>query len=273
MMLYWKNTNTLDYYFPALLATVEPEQAEIAVLGSKAVDLKQFPKLKGLFKCGVGVDNVPFAECQARHIAVGLPGAETANIIFEETANFTVYTILNQLYADTGDIASWKKNQRTSLDRKSVLVIGQGNIGSRVSNKLEKLVNVIRFDIQHQQEKDLYALLAAADLVSLHIPLADATNGWFDADKLSVMKDGAILVNTARGQIVDESDLLNEIVNGRLRAAFDVFWKEPYTGPLKQFHPHRFFMTPHVASTCEQFLLGLASDLKKFVSEISGHRN
>ncbi len=273
MMLYWKNTNTLDDYYPAALVTVAPEQAEIAIIGSKSLDLEQFPGLKGLFKCGVGLDNVPFAECQARHIAVGLPGAETSNIIFEETANFTVYTILNQLYADSGDITSWKKNQRVSLNRKAVLVIGQGNIGSRVSNKLEQLVNVLRFDIQHQQKKDLYALLAAADLVSLHIPLTDATNGWFDADKLSVMKDGAILVNTARGQIVDESDLLKEIVNGRLRAAFDVFWKEPYTGPLKQFHPHRFFMTPHVASTCEQFLLGLATDLKKFVSELSGHGN
>jgi len=268
LMRIWKNTNTLDGYFPPLLEMAPAAQAEIVVIGSKPVNLDQFPLLKGIFKCGIGVENVPFAECEARGIAVGLPGPATAEIIFEETANFTVYTILRSLYSAIGEIDGWIKYDRPSLSKRTVLIVGLGNIGGRVRDKLGKLVNVTGFDIKDQQEGELPTLLANADVVSLHMPLTGQTKGWFDRDKLALMRDNAVLVNTSRGQIVVEDALLAEIQAGRLRAAFDVFWTEPYTGPLRAYHPAQFLMTPHVASTCTDFLTGLAGDLGRFIAEL-----
>lgn len=268
MMRIWTNTNTLDGYCPELLAPVPAEQAEIAVIGSKSINLEKFPLLKGLFKCGIGVDNVPFTECEARNIRVGLPSSTTAEIIFEETANFTVHTILNALYSTAGDINGWIKHARPLLNRRNVLVIGLGNIGSRVCARLAPLVKVVGFDIKNQPEHELLQLIPDADVVSLHLPLTGKTKGWFDAGKLALMRDGAVLVNTARGPIVAEDALLAEIEAGRLRAAFDVFWSEPYHGPLRSHHPQRFLMTPHIASTCTDFLTGLAADLGNFIAAL-----
>jgi phosphoglycerate dehydrogenase-like enzyme len=104
-----------------------------------------------------------------------------------------------------------------------------------------------------------------ADVISLHIPLSESTKGFIDAEKLGWMKVGAALVNTARGPVVDEDALFEEIQSGRIRAAFDVFWKEPYEGKLKQFHPNGFLMSPHVSSNCENFLTGLVLDLRNYL--------
>ena len=83
------------------------------------------------------------------------------------------------------------------------------------------------------------------------------------------MKSGAVLINTARGAIVNEDAFYAELKNKRLIAAFDVFWEEPYRGKLLQFHPNFFFMTPHVASTCSDFLLGCRKDLDILIKEIN----
>ncbi len=83
------------------------------------------------------------------------------------------------------------------------------------------------------------------------------------------MKDGAALINTARGAIVDEKALLKEIESLRLFAAFDVYWQEPYHGKLKGYHPDRFYMTPHVASTCNGFIEGCRKDLDILIKDLS----
>jgi phosphoglycerate dehydrogenase-like enzyme len=76
------------------------------------------------------------------------------------------------------------------------------------------------------------------------------------------------LINTARGALVSEEALYRELENQRLYAAFDVYWQEPYEGKLKKFYPHRFFMTPHVASTCDAYLKGSARDFREFLKEV-----
>ena len=111
-------------------------------------------------------------------------------------------------------------------------------------------------------------LIKVADCISLHIPINDDNQSFMDSKKLSWMKNGASLVNTARGPIVDENALYNEIKTGRLNAAFDVFWKEPYIGKLSQFHPEKFYMTSHVASTSSEFLEGCRSDLIQFINHL-----
>jgi phosphoglycerate dehydrogenase-like enzyme len=263
-MKLWKNTNTLDKLVPELLATVDPSVAEVAVIGGKSIDLSQFPNLKAIFKCGVGVDNIPFEEAAKREIKITLPSDQTKRYIFEETANFAVYLILRMLYKDLGSIEKWEKKQRPFLGDYKVLILGQGNIGKQVAEKLNPLVSVFTYDPLQNSEQELEELFKQSDVISLHIPLNKHTVSFVDEEKLSWMKDGATLVNTARGSIVSENALYNEIKNKRLCAAFDVFWNEPYGGMLKAFHPDGFYMTPHVASNCSTFLTGLACDFYKY---------
>jgi phosphoglycerate dehydrogenase-like enzyme len=261
----WKNTGTLDALVPALSSVSEPSLAELAVIGGKPIKLAELPKLKGVFKCGIGRDNVPEEECRRRGIRVCYPGEATREIIFEETANFTVHLILRMLYSSIGSLEPWKKEARSFLDKRTVLLIGQGNIGVKVKRKLEALVRVETFDIVSNSPEELQGLMEIADVASLHIPLSEETRNFIDKERLSWLSDGAALVNTARGPIVDEHALLEEVKHGRLNAAFDVFWKEPYEGALKEYHPERFLMSPHVASTCSEFLEELAMDLESFV--------
>ena len=263
-MKYWKNTATIDALVPDLLNMVDAVEAEIAVIGSKPIDLATMPKLKGIFKCGVGTDNVPFDEAKARGVEICMPSEQTRRYIFEETANFAVYLVFQMLYANVGEVDGWVKQPRGFLGNKKVLVIGQGNIGTHVARKLVPSVNILTFDVLQNTMNELQGLMADADVITLHVPLMETTIGFIDIEKLSWMKDGAALVNTARGPVVDEDALYAEIESGRLRAAFDVFWKEPYEGKLKQFHPERFLMSPHVSSNCENFLEGLASDFQDF---------
>ena len=267
-MKYWKNTATLDAFVPELAEVFEPAEAELAVIGSKPIKLTDFPKLKGLFKCGVGRDNVPFSDCEDRGVAVCLPSEETRNIVFEETANFAVHLIFRMLYAEIGSLDEWEKMPRYFLGDRNVLIMGNGNIGKRVGKKLKGFVKVTIYDPVTNQPEELFGLVSLADVVSLHMPLTEETRGFINAEKLSWMKSGAALVNAARGPIVDEAALLTEIQSGRIRAAFDVFWQEPYHGPLRKFNSDRFLMSPHVASTCEGFLKGLAKDLKAFVIKL-----
>ena len=264
-MNFWKNTSTLDKLLPELLETVDAAEAEVAVIGSKPIQLTSMPKLKAIFKCGVGTDNIPFEEAAARDVEIWMPSDDTKRYIFEETANFAVYLVFQMLFSEIGDVDGWKKQSRGFLGNKKVLVLGQGNIGSYVTRKLKPSVEVLTFDAAENSMDDLPGLIKQADVITLHVPLMDSTKGFIDAEKLRWMKDGAALVNTARGPVVDEDALFEEIQSCRLRAAFDVFWEEPYEGKLKQFHPESFLMSPHVSSNCENFLTGLAEDLRNYL--------
>jgi phosphoglycerate dehydrogenase-like enzyme len=267
-MQIWSNTKTLDGYVSDLAFTQEKNEAEVALVGGKAIDLREFPKLRGIFKTGVGRDNVPEAEAKERGVACGFPTPATSAIIYEETANFACHLVLKCLYADVGDFASWKKLDRPALATREVLVVGAGNIGGRVATKLKSFVNVTTFDALVNAPEELEPLVRRADCITLHIPFSAATRDFFDAIKLAWMKDGAALVNTARGAVVDEKALHAELASGRLRAAFDVFWQEPYAGKLLELSQDRFMVTPHIASTCREFLAATANDFRNFIKQL-----
>jgi len=261
----YKLTSTLNGFIPEVEFTESKEDAEFIVVGGKAFNLAEFPKLKGVFKTGVGTDNLPFEEAAKRGIKIELPQESTRDIIFEETANFTCYLILKGAYLDYGDWASWKKANRTILNRHKLLLIGQGRIGSKVKTKMDRLMDVDTFDILTNAKEELDYKMAVADCVSIHLPLNDDTRGMFNANLLAKLKNGALLVNTSRGPIVDEEALKNELDSERIRAAFDVFWKEPYEGSLADLPEDRFIKSPHVASTCKEFLEETAKDFINFM--------
>jgi phosphoglycerate dehydrogenase-like enzyme len=267
-MKLFKATNTLDGYLPELDYTADKAAAELILVGGKKFDLSEFPALKAVFKTGVGTDNLPFGPAKERGVEIRLPSEATCDTIYEETAAFACHLILSGLYCDVGDWETWKKQDRRMLARQRLLVLGTGRIGGRVAEKMRSLLDVATFDAATDDAVNLPSLMREADAVTVHIPLNDETRGFMNAERLSWMKDGGLLVNTARGPVVDEDALAGELASGRLRAAFDVFWEEPYRGKLLELPRDRFMVTPHVASTCREFLEGCARDLLAFINEL-----
>tara|TARA_B110000483_G_C17989516_1_gene462944 strand:+ start:34 stop:840 length:807 start_codon:yes stop_codon:yes gene_type:complete len=257
-------TNTISSYNKSLNYTSNKNLAEIIIVGGKKINLKDFPKLKGIFKTGVGIDNLPFEEAEKRGIKIQLPSKKTREIIYNETASFTLYSILKFVYRETGIFSSWKKNNRKSLKDYHVLVMGTGKIGSKLVDRLSNICKVKTYDPLDNSEDELDNLLGHADIVSLHMPLLPETKLFFNQKKLSLLKDGALLINTSRGPIIDEDALYNELIKGRIYSAIDVFWQEPYQGKLTNSNVKNIYLTPHVASNCKEFLEGIANDFLDF---------
>lgn len=269
------HTKTFDRFlkeqFPSLEITGAAQDAELLVLGSKGIDFSKCPKLKAVYRFGIGTDNIDFGYLKQNNLPVHFPDDQVKNILFEATANFTVYGILNLFYQDAfGDVDSWKKHERDFIGHKKALVIGIGNIGGRVANKLKAFMTVNTFDITQNSLSDLQPLLQDADIISIHIPLTHETKNFFDQEKLSLVNNTAILANTARGALFNEDALYEKLTTSNCRAYFDVFWEEPYSGKLKELGSKKFLMTPHSASNTKEFLeagfqqiLNIAGDLQK----------
>jgi len=263
-MLIYKATNTLDGYLPLMDYTEDQSQAEVMVVGGKKITLSDFPKLRGIFKTGVGTDNLPFEDAATRGIEIVLPSDQTCDVIYEETAAFTCHLILNGLYTGAGEWDTWLKVDRRQIATQRLLVVGNGRIGKRVAGKMAAFMHVDTFDIASDKPESFESKVRQADCVTLHVPLNEDTKGLFNTERLKWMKDGALLVNTSRGPVIDEEALYAELNSGRIRAAIDVFWKEPYHGRLTEIPEDRFIRTPHISSTCKEFLQGAAADFMGF---------
>jgi phosphoglycerate dehydrogenase-like enzyme len=148
---------------------------------------------------------------------------------------------------------TWHSRHLTDLGRWTVLVVGMGSIGQLVQRRLQTLGAQVVGVVSRARDglhgvNELAELLPAADAVVLLTPLTDSTRGLIDASRLSAMRDGAVLVNAARGPVVDSNALLAEVQTGRLRAVLDVTDPEP----LPDDHPlwrasGVLAITPHIA--------------------------
>jgi glyoxylate reductase len=131
-------------------------------------------------------------------------------------------------------------------------VVGLGRIGRAVAQRARgfemRVVYTRRTPASGDTAyRELDDLLAEADVVTIHLPLTDETRGLIDARRLALMRDGAALINTARGQVVDESALVVELVSGRLQAGLDVFAHEPNV-PTELVELPNVVITPHLGT-------------------------
>ncbi len=243
-------------------------EAEIAVLGAKTIPFQEFTKLKAIYRFGVGRENIPDEVINKNDPEVFFPGNKTKKVLFESTADFAVYLIYFMYYSNKlGSVDSWGKYTRDSISNKNLLVIGLGNIGKLVADKMERTLNVSTYDVRFNQPKELKPLIENTDLITLHIPMTEETRNYIDKEKLSWMKNDAVLINTARGPIVNEDALYEKIESTRFRAAFDVFWKEPYNGKLKNLGSSKFFMTPHTCSQTIEYIREGFNDIKNLIKQ------
>ncbi|MFG2192700.1 2-hydroxyacid dehydrogenase [Streptomyces sp. NPDC048639] len=162
------------------------------------------------------------------------------------------------------DAEEWRQGFRPALADKSVLIVGYGAIGSAIEDRLTpfecaRIVRVARSARTTLRGPvhplaELPSLLPDADVVILSTPLTDGTRGLAGADFLSRMKTGALLVNVARGAVVDTKALLTEVESGRLRAALDVTDPEPLPVGHPLWHAPGVLITPHVGGPTSAFL-------------------
>ena len=267
-MKIWTNTSALADHSSGLIFTDNKEEADLILLGSRHIDAKEFLNVKAVFRVGVGKDNVPSKELFKNDVVINYPSDKSVSYLFEETANFTVSLIFKMLYSESCIDIPWKKTNRTSLANKSILIIGTGNIGSRVANKISNFMKVVTFDIIKNDLSELSLLIKKSDVITLHIPSSPENDNFFDKDKLDLMKKDAILINTARANIVNEKALYEQLKSKRIRCAFDVFWEEPYEGILREYYPEYFNMTPHIASSCIEFFSSCRDDLDNMINAL-----
>ncbi|MEV0680355.1 2-hydroxyacid dehydrogenase [Actinosynnema sp. NPDC050436] len=167
----------------------------------------------------------------------------------------------------------WDYHATDTLQGKEVLVVGAGDLGEQFRRRLEPfdatatlVGRTARDGVRGMDE--LPELLGSYDVVLVVVPLTAETTGMVDAKFLSRMKDGAILVNAARGAVVDTDALVAELVDGRLRAALDVTEPEPLPEDHPLWSAPGLFLTPHVAGSCrghaERAYAVVASEVARF---------
>ncbi len=219
------------------------------------------PALRPIQKIGVGVNTIDLEAARRRGIPVcNMPGTNT-----QAVAEMTLLLMLgalrriSMLDANLRRGGAWSPSPEVQegfgeIRGRNVGLIGYGAIPSVLTPILLAMGAAVCYWSREPkaaaaaQWKPLKALLAVSDIVSLHVPLTSETQGLIDADALSGMKQGAILVNTARGGLVDEAALISALGSGRLAAAgLDVFATEPLPAQSLLSGMSNVVLSPHVA--------------------------
>jgi phosphoglycerate dehydrogenase-like enzyme len=225
--------------------------------------LRQAPKVKIVQKLGVGTDNIDSTAAAKYGIKVGNVPGGNANGVAEMTIGLILdlYHKISLLDRETraGDWSMWKyRNCSYEMKNKVHGIVGFGNIGKRVA-ELSKafganLLYYSRTKATAETEKqygvtymELDELLQTADIVSIHLPLNPETRNLFNAEKLALMKPTAVLVNVGRGNVVNEQDLYQALIEGKLSgAAIDVWASEPIPPNNPLLSLDNVVVTPHV---------------------------
>ncbi len=249
---------------PAALA-----EADVILVRSKTKCTREYidqaKSVKLIIRGGVGLDNIDVDYARSKGIQV-FNTASASAIAVAELAFALMLAVPAKLVEGHTSMKDrkWLKKEikRTELYGKTLGLIGVGNIGSEVAKRAAAFgMQVIAFD-PFLKSHDLVTLvgleelLGRADYISMHVPLTAETKGLVNRDTIAKMKDGVVLVNTARGKCVVEEDLAAALAAGKVRCyATDVWVGDPpdWNGPL--FSAPNVIMTPHVGASTKENML------------------
>jgi len=227
------------------------------------------PRLAVVGRLGVGLDNIDLATCESRGIRVIPATGANAQAVAEYVIGSALLLLRGAFFATT-EVANgaWPRvalSQGRELAGKTLGVVGFGQIGRLTARLARGLsMRVIGFDAaidpgdplwrkEGVESRSLDALLAEADVLTLHVPLVPATRKLIDAARLGAMKRDAILINSARGGVVDETALAAALRAGQLGgAALDVFADEPLPPGTPLADCPNLILTPHVAGLTQE---------------------
>ena len=244
---------------------------ERAITALEIVDaavLTRLPELSVISKYGVGLDTIDLAAMRAHGKRLGWSGGVNRRSVSELVVSFAI-AMLRHVPSANREVLSgtWRQHVGGYLSGRTVGIIGCGHIGKDLVLLLKAfgcpiLAHDIReypeFYAQHSVEAvELEALLRRADVITLHVPLDRTTRGMLGAEQLGWLKPSAVLINTARGGIVDEV-ALKEMLQRHLiaAAAFDVFSIEPPIDTGLLALPN-FLATPHIGGSAEEAILAM----------------
>jgi glyoxylate reductase len=266
----WDELSDVEYYERPLRETL-PDVDALAVVGEviDAQTLELFPSLRLVANYGVGYDEIDVAACAAQGVAV----TNTPGVLDAATADLTLALILatrRRLVEADAFVRAGKWGTEwvsTTLLAQEVSgatlgIVGAGRIGKAVARRARgfdmRLLYTKRKRLPEDEENELDLefcalddLLGEADIVTIHVPLTDETQGLFDDRRIGLLRDGASLINTARGAILDEQALVEALVAGRIRAGLDVFTDEPRV-PQQLFELPNVVLTPHLGSATRE---------------------
>jgi (S)-sulfolactate dehydrogenase len=227
------------------------------------------PRLRVVGRLGVGLDNIDVPACEARGVAV-IPATGANALAVAEYVIATAMVLLRGAYLSTSAVAAgqWPRPQLSEgreCGGKTLGLVGFGGIGRLTARLAQSLgMRVVAHDPVLQADSpvwqqsgalcvDMDSLLGESDVVSLHVPLTSATRGLMNAGRIGAMKRGAVLINTARGGIVDEAALAEALRDGRLGgAALDVFEHEPLAAGSALAGVPNLILTPHIGGVTKE---------------------
>lgn len=253
------------------------EAARLAQLaaGADAIIVRNRTQVRGellaaLRRCrvvgrlGVGLDNIDVPACEARGMQV-IPATGANALSVAEYVIATAMVLLRGAYVASAAVAGgqWPRNALSNgreIHGKTLGLVGFGSIGQLTAGLARAMgMQVQAFDAMMDQDHPAFAqagarcagldeVISMSDVVSLHVPLVDSTRGLFNAERIAAMKPGAVLINTARGGIIDEVALAAALRDGRLGgAAIDVFGSEPLPLAAHFEACPNLILTPHIA--------------------------
>lgn len=261
----WTYTLAPDTSLETRGRMVEAAHVVFAGVGTPTTEmLRTAPRLRLLQKLGAGYDNVDLDTCRDRGIAVArLPGNNAVSV-----AEHTILLMLS-VYRHLVELDRWVRDghwgkelarqKNRELRGKTVGIVGLGQIGSRVAERLAGFEveilyhDAVRVPVEVEERLNatfvpLDALLGRSDVVTLHCPLTPETRHLIDEARIARMKPGSILVNCARGEIIDEAALADALGSGHLGGAgLDAVVEEGPGGAAAFHHLDNVVLTPHIA--------------------------
>jgi (S)-sulfolactate dehydrogenase len=227
------------------------------------------PLLRVVGRLGVGLDNIDVPACQSRGVAV-VPATGANALAVAEYVIATTMVLLRGAYLASGAVVdgAWPRaalSEGRETAGKTLGLVGFGGIGRLTARLAQSLgMRVVAHDPLLASDAPVWRetgvacmpldrLLLEADAVSLHVPLTEATRGLLNAARIAAMKPGAVLINTARGGIVDETALAQALFDGRLGgAALDVFEHEPLPAGSPLAGAPNLILTPHIGGVTRE---------------------
>ncbi len=258
----------LDGPLPDAIGAVRTDVEALAVVhevvDDRALDL--LPNLRVVANYGVGYDGIDVAACAGR----GVPVTNTPGVLDTATADLAFALVLAaRRRVAEGDSLIRRGEWPSGIDRflsadvsgATIGLVGMGRIARAVARRATafdmRVLYTKRTRLRVDEERELDVayrtlddLLAEADVVSLHVPLDESTAGLIDARRLALLREGACLVNTSRGSVIDEDALVSALAAGRITAGLDVFANEPHVPPLLRELPN-VVLTPHIGSATQ----------------------
>ena len=257
--------------------------ADGAIVGLELIDdlvLEKLPKLKIIAKFGVGLDNIDLLACAKRNVVIGWTGGVNKRSVAEMALGFMLMLSRN-LYSTSNLLKEgvWNKNGGFNLTGKTIGIIGLGNIGQELVRLLKPfdckilvndIVDITSFADEHNLEVVTKEFLVSnADIVSIHTPLTDETTNLIDFETIQKMKRTSILINTARGGIINEPALKEALKKNIIAgAALDVYYPEPPID-IELLKLPNLISTPHTGGNSYEAVVSMGesaiSHLVKFV--------